>query len=206
MSIEKVWYSPVQKGHNFILFNEQIFYKRKVKLENVGRVKQELSQGKIDDQFFGLPIGYLRRVEYRDDDPELKISYGQDSEDTFDIPNQALRKEVFDYVKNNTTVEQTIVKKPSVLSRIKKPLIALFVVLGLFAFIYSWILDLNAGYVYELVPGRRGPGLVGISLALAQLGLVKNILIFSPLALIALYRIKINLDNDSEIHSLIYRT
>jgi len=109
------------------------------------------------------------------------------------------------YLKTNTNLKKNYIKKPGVLYRIKKPLIALLVVIGIFSYVYSIMNGLNQGYEYEIVGGRRGgAGLGGIILGLAHFGLMKNILIFAPLALIAMYRIKKNLDNDSEIHYIEY--
>lgn len=203
-NIEKSWISSAQKGHNFILFNDQILYKRKVKIEDISEVKQKLFLGKIDDKFIGLPMSYIRKIEFREDDSELKISYGEDSEDSFDIPDHELRKEVFEYLSAHTKVKERTVKRPSILSRIKKPLIAFLVVAAIFTYVYTIINGLNQGYEYELIPGRRGPGLAGVVLMLAQLGLIKNILIFSPLALIAIYRMYLNFKNNSEVYCLKY--
>jgi len=147
----------------------------------------------------------MKQIQYRDNDKFINISYGSDSVDSIEIKDQNLRKEIFEYLKSNTGAKKTYIENPSIISRIKKPLIALGVVVGIFIYVYSIIDGLNQGYEYEIVGGRRGgAGLGGIVLALAQLGLIKNLLIFTPLALIALYRMKRNLDNNSEIHFIQY--
>ena len=205
MSIEKVWINKDDSGHNFILFNDNILYRRSVKKDHYFEVAQEVNQGKISDKFMGLPVSYMKHVEYRDDDKYLNISYNQESVDSFEIINNETRKEVFDFLKTQTDNKASGVEKPSVLSRIKKPLIALAVIGGIFAYVYSVISGMNQGYEYEVVGGRRGgPGLGGIVLGLAHLGLMKNALLFGPLALIAIYRMKKNLDNNSEIHYIEY--
>ncbi len=205
MGIEKTWINRNGTGHNFVLFDNNILYRRHVKKYKIPLVEKELNQGIISDKFIGLPVAYMKQIEYRDDDKFINISYGNDSVDSIEIKNQTLRKEIFDYLKSNTPNRENYVERPSVLARIKKPLIALAVIGGIFMYVYSVIDGLNQGYEYEIVGGRRGsPGLGGVVLALAQLGLIKNLLIFMPLALIALYRIKVNLENNSEIHYIVY--
>ncbi len=205
MSIEKIWINRKETGHNFILFHNNILYRRKVNKDSISQVENELKHEKISDKFIGLPISYVKKIEYRDDDKFINISYGSDSVDSIEMNDQPLRKEVFEYLKTNTNLKKSYIKKPGVLYRIKKPLIALLVVGGIFTYVYSIMNGLNQGYEYEIVGGRRGgAGLGGIILGLAHFGLMINILIFTPLALIAMYRIKKNLENDSEIHYIEY--
>ncbi len=204
MIIEKIWINRKESGHNFILFHNYIHYRRKVDKDSISLVENELKHEKISDKFIGLPITYIKKIEFRDDDKFINISYGSDSVDSIEINDQPLRKEVFEYLKTNTNLKKNYIKKPGVLNRIKKPLIALLVVVVIFIYVYSIMNGLNEGYEYEIVGGRRGAGLGGIILGLAHFGLMKNILIFAPLALIAMYRIKKNLDNDSEIHYIEY--
>ncbi|MBP6238890.1 MAG: hypothetical protein KA536_22260 [Saprospiraceae bacterium] len=205
MSIEKIWINRKESGHNFILFHNHILYRRKVNKDSISLVENELKHEKISDKFIGLPISYIKKIEFRDDDKFINISYGSDSVDSIEINDQPLRKEVFEYLKTNTNLKKNYIKKPGFLYRIKKPLIALLVVIGIFSYVYSIMNGLNQGDEYEIVGGRRGgAGLGGIILGLAHFGLMINILIFAPLALIAMYRIKKNLDNDSEIHYIEY--
>lgn len=207
MIINKAWINKKETGHNFIFFSNNILYRRKVKENQFSLVKNEINQGKISDKFIGIPINYMKRIEYRDDDRYININFGSDSLDSIESNDQKTRKEVFEYLKNNTAIKRSYVAKPSVLSRIKKPLIALLVISGIFAYVYSIIDGLSQGYEYELVGrhGRKGGGaLGGVVLGLAELGLTKNLFIFMPLALIAIIRIKLNIDNNSDINYIEY--
>lgn len=201
----KTWINKEETGHNFVLFDNNILYRRFVKKDQISLVEKELSQGIISEKFLGLPVSYMKQIEYRDDDKYIKISYGSDSVDSIERKDQKSRKEIFEYLKSNTSIKKNYVEKPSILSRIKKPLIALFAVLGIFTYVYFIIDGLNQGNEYEIVGGRRGgAGLGGIVLGLAELGLTKNLFIFTPLAIIALYKINMNLNNSSEIHYIEY--
>lgn len=201
MPIEKKWINRKEKEHSFILFNDNTIYRVQVNEDQFSNVNREISQGKISDKFIGLPIHYIKTIEFKEDDINLKIKHGKESEDEIRISDHILRKEIFDYVKNHSNIKRYAKQKPSLLKRIKKPLTALGVVVGTFTFVYSYIDKMNRGYVYEL-EGNEGLG--GIILALAQFGLINNLLIFCPLALIACYRIWTNYKDDAEIHYLYY--
>ncbi len=206
LEIQKKWLNKVEKEHNFVLFHEEKLYRLQIKKENWFTVQKELEQGQINEKFIGLPISYIHHIEFREKDSELRCFYGQDSEDTLRISDEKLRKEIFDFIKSNTEFLRYDVEEPSILSRIKKPLIALGVVSGIFLYVYSVIDGMNQGYEYEIVGGgRRGPGLGGIVLGLAQLGLVKNILLFGSLAGLAIFSISRKVKNNSLIHRLVFR-
>ena len=204
MELQKIWINNQPKEHTFIIFHENILYRRKVTKEEFYRVEKELNRGIISDKFFGLPIPYLKTVSYREDNPKIAIVFNQDSEDEIEISDNQLRKEVFDYLKKHTKYLSFSEAKPSLFSRIKKPVIALTIILAIFAYVYSIIDGMNQGYEYEIVGGRR-PGIASVVLALAHLGLAKNLLIFFPFIGLALYRMVKNYQDDREIHRLVYR-
>jgi len=204
MLIEKTWINRKKGEHNFILFNNDTLYRRLIKDQEFNRIENEINNGIIDDKFIGLPISYIKTIEFREDDDALNIEYGKDSEDEIKVSDPILRKDIFDYIKANTSFVKFKQQQPSIIRRIKKPLIALVILLGIFLYIYSIIDGMNQGYEYELV-GSGGPGIAGIVLMMAGLGLLKNVLIFGSLASIAMYRIYKNYQDDSEIFTLVYK-
>lgn len=199
MEIEKIWINNDSKGHNIICFNEQIIYRAQIPDASINEVRLQLSRGKISDRLIGIPLGYLSKVKYRKDDSKIKLHYGKKSEDEIHVENTDLRKEIFDYIHYAERKNKLIVKKPSIWSRIKKPFIALAFLSAFFAYTYSIIDGINQGYQYEIV---GAPGFLSLALPLAELGLVKNILIFAPLAVIAIWRIVSNYNNDSDVYTL----
>ncbi|MEM9919377.1 MAG: hypothetical protein AAF990_14840 [Bacteroidota bacterium] len=205
MSIEKYWINRKPKEHNFILYQDAVLYRLKATKVNFSRIEDQVEHGHRSDQFIGLPISYLYSVEYREDDPNLRFTYNKDSTDEILISDAVIRKEIYDYLQEHTDTLKSEVKRPSVLRRIKKPLIALFVVMGIFAYVYSIIDGMSQGYEYEVRGRRGGAGLGGIILVLAELGLTTNLLIFTPLMFAALFGIQRNYKNDSEIHRLTYK-
>lgn len=203
MSLEKIWFNDVDRDHNFVVFNDNKIYRLKAKPDKLYSIKRELEAGIINEQFFALPVNYLHKVEYRVDDINLHLHYGNKTEDEIRISNTRIREEIFQYLKAKTKYVKSETLQPSLLKRIKKPLIALCVIIGLFIYVMSIVNGMNAGYQYELAGGR--PGLGAIVLALANLGAQTNIIIFSVLSLIAGFRIFRNIKDNSEIHRLVYK-
>lgn len=201
--IEKLWYNELKGDHNFVLFNDDKLYRLKAKPDSHYRIKRELEKGSIDKQFIALPLSYIKRIEYREEDVNLRIFYAKNSEDEIKISSAKLRKDIFFYLKERTQHLKAEVYQPGLLKRIKRPLIALGVILGIFIYVMSVINGMNSGYTYELNGGR--PGIASLVLALAGLGAQVNILIFGLLTFIAGFRIFFNMKDNSEIHRIVYK-
>ncbi len=202
MSIEKLWINKIDSGHNFVFYDGDTIYRKKAKGLKFDQIEKELSNGIINKNIVGVPIAYLKEVQFREHDPKIKLKYGRDSEEEIEIPDIEMRKDIFNFLKDNTPVASIDQSKPAVLRRIKKPLIALVLVLGIFLYVLSIVNGMQMGYQYETVGGK--PGLAGIILVLANLGYFKNILIFGTLAFIAIWRIVKNYKDDNEVYSLKY--
>jgi len=203
MNLEKIWYNEVNRDHNFLVFNDNKIYRLKTKPENRYHIKRELDKGTINNKFLALPLSYIKKIEYREDDIHLRLFYGKDSEDEIIISNPKLREEIFLYLKAKTNHVKFEIQTSSLLKRIMKPLIALCVVLGIFIYVMSVIDGINSGYEYELRGNR--PGIGSIVLILANLGAGANILIFSLFSFIAGLSIYRNIKDSSEIHRISYK-
>ncbi len=203
MKFDKTWIDKKEKGNNIVIFHEGILYRRKVKENQFLMVENELNQGIISNQFINIPVRYMNQVEYSDSDKYITVKYGKDSEYKLEINDQINRKEIFDYLVLHTDYKQHFTKKPHILSRIKKPLIAFIILVCLFAWIYYFINRFDQGYQYEIV-GSEG-SIIGFVFGMAQLGLIKNLFIFTIPVLISLYRIECNIKNNSQIHYILYK-
>jgi hypothetical protein len=200
----KIWTNKKSNEDNFIVYDGKSLHRARVKKEAFDKITRALNKGEIDKKFISVPMSYIKHMEYREDDPKIRIYYGQDSEEELKVSDQALREDIFNYLKVNTDVKETKQEKPPVLSRIKKPLIALFVLIGIFIYVSIIIDGLNSGYEYEL-RGSGKSGLGALVLGLAQFGMMKNLMLFVPLGSIALYMIYKRSKNNSEIHYLVYK-
>jgi hypothetical protein len=59
----KTWINKKETGHNFVLFDNHILYRRHVKKDKISLVENELSRGIISDKFIGLPVSYIKQIE-----------------------------------------------------------------------------------------------------------------------------------------------
>lgn len=202
MEIKKFWKNDVNSEDNFIVITDESIYRIRAKKENRFEIGNELSNKNIRESFVSIPIIYLRSISFSETDKRIRIIYKKESEEELLISNPSLRKEIFEYLKENHPTSKYKKINLSVFKRIKKPLIALFVVIGIFAFILFFINELEQGTEYRIT-GR--PGIGAIALGLANLGLFKNILIFAPLGIIALLKIVKNYKSNSEYEVLEYR-
>jgi hypothetical protein len=200
MKIDKVWFNKKEKEHNIIAFADNTLYRVKSKDIEFQRLKNELNRGIISDQFIGIPLGYMTSIELQENKNFLNIKYGSESEEQIIISNKSLKLEIFNYIYSIEYFTTYDNKKPSIIERIKKPLIALLVVLGIFTYVFLIINGMNQGYEYEVSGGR--PGIGGFILIFADLGLMKNILIFGSLAMIAIFRMYMNFKDDGKIQIL----
>lgn len=198
----KYWKNEKANDDNFIVYDGASLFRRRASKGMFSKIIRDLDRGEISEKFIEVPISHISRIEYRENDPKIKIYYAKDSEERLKISNPALREEIFDYLKSNTEVKEANREKSSLFARIRNPLLLFLLLLAAFIYVYSFIDGLNKGYEYEF---RGRPGIGAIMFALAHLGLATNLMIFIPLGGILLFRMYKKAQNNSEIHTLIYR-
>jgi hypothetical protein len=98
MNIFKHWVNKPNKEHNFIVLKDNILYRLKSSKESFSKTEQEVKKGIVNDKFIGLPISYLHRVEFSEDENNLKLYYNEDSVDEIFISDSSLRKEIFTFL------------------------------------------------------------------------------------------------------------
>lgn len=203
MTIEKYWIDKEGSGHNVIIVHNQTVFRKKAKKHDLQEVEMELKKGVIDPSIIGIPFNYMITIEFQENSKHIVIKLGKDSEDEITVHDLALRREIFNYIKGNSPVKSVSEETPSVFKVIKKPLIALGVVVAVFLVILYFIVALHQGYEFRIT---GSPGLIGIALMLAKFGLVPNALVFFGLGSIALIRIRLNLKKRSVMHTLTYKS
>lgn len=197
--IEKIWINQESGADKIIVIHENIIYRFRGKGLDYDEVKYELSQGRIDKRLIGLPLSYVKSIEFRESIDKLKFNYQKESIDIFTIKDKIVRKEIFDHIRSIKKGDYKI-RKPSFFKRTRAPLIALGVVLIAFFFVYMSIELKKEGTQLEAT------GLFAFLLFFAEFGLTKNIVGFSFVTLFLGYRIwNDNLKNNEEIHILKYK-
>jgi len=142
-----------------------------------------LSKGEIPEELFSIPISYIKRIEMKDIEQEIKIYFGQESSEIIKIKDANKKQEIFEALKEMSPKFMYESKVVGKFGAAKKPLIALLVLTPIFAISFYMALLLENGELY-------GPQ-IALLLAIASLG-TKNILKVFALILIiisvAIYR------------------
>lgn len=191
--LEKIWINRANKEHNFIVFNDNILYRLKANKDNFNAIEHELNAGIINDKFIGLPLAYISRIEFVDNDKNLKAHYIRDAVDEIEISDAVLRKEIFDFFKDSMPAENYTIVDPPNFEKIKQPVMGLVVVLVLFAIMAYIFNDWN---IINGAEDEIGSRILAIGISL---------LICIPFALFAIYRINKDYENSREIHRLFYK-
>lgn len=183
----KYWINRAPKEHTFILHADKKIYRLRARPEEIIDIRQELENGRINDKFMGVPESYLRYVEFQETKPALSLHYGKDTEDKILVSDPRLRREIFEYLRENTSEHKYEAKRKSFFARIKKPGIALLVLLISGGGVAYFLWEATRGNFYT-VEGSN-PGIMGVFIGLADLGIMVNSLIFLPLIGWCLYLI-----------------
>lgn len=199
----KYWINRIPKEHSFVVHANQKIYRLKAKPEEIIDLRQELENGRINDKFLGVPENYLRYIEFQENSPSLTLHYGKDTEDEILITDSRLRREIFDYLRENTSKNSYEAKKLSLFSRIKKPLIGLIILLLISGGIAYFLWEAQQGRFYT-VEGSR-PGLIGLIVGMSDLGIMTNSLIFLPLMSWCLYLIVRAAKQQVLVERILYR-
>lgn len=110
--IEKIWINQESGADKIIVIHENIIYRFRGKGLDYDEVKYELSQGRIDKRLIGLPLSYVKSIEFRESIDKLKFNYQKESIDIFTIKDKIVRKEIFDHIRSIKKGDYKI-RKPS---------------------------------------------------------------------------------------------
>lgn len=199
----KYWINPIPKEHSFVVHANRNIYRLKAKPEEIIDLRQELGNGRINDKFLGVPESYLRYIEFQENSPSLTLHYGKDTEDEILISDNGLRREIFEYLREHTSENTFEAKRLSLFSRIRKPAIALLIVLIICSGVGYFLWEAQLGNYYT-VEGSR-PGLIGLIIGLAELGIIINSLIFLPLMSLCIYLIVRAASKQVLVERILYR-
>ncbi len=176
-----------EKGNDkLIAFNNGTIYKANPKTdEETDTLARDLKSGFFDStKLWDIKINHCKEIRLQDGKPYIEIFWTKDGEEQLRISDKNKRYKFFDLIKANAPNATLTTEKWNAFRAGKKPLIAFFVVLGLFLWTLYYAIQAQRGYVYYIKDGRYD-SLTGIVLGIASLGLNKVILIFSVLLGIA---------------------
>ncbi len=172
--MQKFWKISDSKSNKLIFIKDKTIYKGNPKSEDLNKLNAESTNLAFLEHLFSIPYSYIRRIENQRGKNEIKIFYGNDSEDELIINDKNTKKEVFEFLKQDNPNFSYSTELPSVLSYAKAPFFALLFTTAIFIWSLYLAIQIENGVVYELVGGGN-PGITGIVLMIANLGVFKII-------------------------------
>lgn len=200
----KFWKLKDSKVNKLILIKDKCIYKGNPKENELNRLTTEKDDVSFVNELFSIPYSYIRTIENQKKNKQIKIFYGNDSEDELIFSDLNVKNEVFDYIKTDISGFQYSKELPSVLKYAKAQFFALLFVTGIFIWALYLANQIENGVAYEIVGGR--PGLSGIVLGIAGLGVLKVILGYLCLLSIIVFVLIKKLKSRTEFEILKRRT
>lgn len=181
----KIWINP-QKGDDTIIGigNHKIF-KSNPKEDKISHFTKLIEEDSAHVDILSIPFSYIKSIRYQIGKKYISVCFGQDSEEHFRIQEENKRIEIFKYFRENIPSMEFRPIKFSVFEAIKKPLVAIVVVLLLYIWTMHYVLEIANGAQYELI--GNGASVSGIVFSLAQLGFVKVNILFVILISIGVF-------------------
>jgi Na+-transporting NADH:ubiquinone oxidoreductase subunit NqrF len=149
---------------------------------------------------FSIPYSYITSIQNQNGKNEIKIFYGNGSEDELILNDENIKKEIFDFLKKDLPNFKYSSELPSVLKYAKPQFFALLFTTLLFIWSLYLAIQIESGSEYEIVGGGRG--IASIVLAIANLGTFKNIMGYIVLLGIILLSLTVRLKSRSETEFL----
>ena len=178
-----------EKGNDKVIaFINDTIYKANPKTDQETDILASgLRSGSFDStKVWDIKVSHCNEIRLQDGKPFIEIFWDRGGEEQLVISDAYKRYMFFDLIKANAPNARCTTEKWNAFRAGRKPLIAFFVVLGLFLWTLYYAIQAQKGYVYYIENGRYG-SLTGIVLAIASLGLNRVIAICSALLCIALF-------------------
>ena len=199
--MQKFWKISDSKSNELIFIKDSTIYKGNPKQEELNKLNSESINLAFLENLFSIPYSYIKRIENQSGKNEIKIFFGKESEEELIIKDKNTKNEIFEFIKQDNPNFKYSSELPSVLKYAKAQLFALLFTTGIFLWSLYLAIQIESGIEYELVGGGN-PGITGIVLLIANLGVVKNIIGFIILLTIIIFALTKRLKSRSETEFL----
>lgn len=199
--MQKHWTIKESKHNTLIVIKEQSIYKGKPKAEDLQSINIDTKDVSFLNDLFSIPYSYIKKVENQSGKNYIKIFFGKDSEEELYVDNEHLKNEIFEYLKTDIPNLKYSSELPSIIKYAKPQLFALLSITGIFIWSLYLAIQMESGVEYEIVGGR--PGILGIILAIANLGVFKIIIGYAALLSISLLALIRRLKSRTEVEYLL---
>jgi hypothetical protein len=180
----KFWKIKNTKNISVILIADKSIYKGKIKTEDLNHFSKELESNIIPQGLFGIPFSYIEKIEHQENKKDIKIYFGDGSEEELTSADQALKNEIFNYLKETIPNLKYSKEIPSIFKYAKPPLFAVLFTTGIFVWSLYYAVQLGNGVEYELAGSA---GITSMMYAMGLLGTLKIVMLFFFIIEIAVY-------------------
>jgi hypothetical protein len=199
--MHKIWKFKESTSNKVILIQDKVIYKGNPKENDLNRVNSETSDFTFLKDLFSIPYSYIKQIENQSGKNYIKIFFGKESEEELYIDSDIIKKEVFEFLKNDNQNLKYSIEIPTVMQYAKAQLFALLTISGIFIWSLYLAIQIESGVEYELVGGGN-PGITGIVLAIANLGSFNIIIGYLVLLGITMFALMQRLKSRSEVEFL----
>jgi len=188
--MKKYWKIRDSKSSNqLILIKDKSLYKGNPKQDDLNKLNSESSNFAFLENLFCIPYSYIKKIKNQEGKNQIKIYFGNDSEEELKVNDNNIKAEIFEYLKQDNPNLKYSSELPSVIKYGKGQFFALLFTAGIFIWTLYLAIQIQSGIEYEIVGGQ--PGLTGIILGLANFGIMKVVLgyiIILSIILFSLFR------------------
>jgi hypothetical protein len=183
----EIWLNSEKGNDKLIAFADGTIYKANFKTdEEADEMARALRSGSFDSRkLWEIKAKHCKEIRLQDGKPYIELFFGKEGEEQLRITDEYKRHQVFDIIKANTPGNATT-EKWNAFRAGRKPMIAFFVVLGLFLWTLYYAIQIENGTEYYF-KGNGGFSLTGIIVTIASMGLVNTIIVFSILLGLAIF-------------------
>lgn len=177
--MNRIWRNTEKGDDKIIAIGNNMIYKANPKEDKVDAYFEKIQENNIPNDVLGIPFSYIKSIHYIEGKDYIQVFFGQESEEHLRIKDTNKRNEILKCFKETIPQSNYRLERYSAFKAAKKPLIAIFILLLLFAWPLYIAIQIAFGYEYELI--GNGRSVSAIILILANLGVTRVVLIFGSL-------------------------
>ncbi|WP_299522856.1 hypothetical protein [Winogradskyella sp.] len=170
--MQKFWKLSQSKSNKLIFIKDQCIYKGNPKQEELQKLNEHTTNLDFLKNLFSIPYAYIKQIENQKGKDYIKIFYGSGSEDELVIKDSNIKKEVFDFLRQDMSKFKYSSGLPSALKYAKAQFFALLFTTLLFIASLYFAVKIENGTEYEIM----GRGILTLIIAIANLGVIKVVL------------------------------
>ncbi|NMH88696.1 hypothetical protein [Flavivirga algicola] len=195
--MQKFWKIKDSKSNKLIYIKDKTIYKGNPKQDELNKLNSESSNLSFLENLFSIPYSYIKRIENQNGKNEIKIFYGNDSEDELIVKDKNVKQEIFDFLKADLPNFNYSSKLPSILNYGKTQFFALLFMTGIFLWSLYLAIQIENGAEYEIIGSGRS--ITGIVLFIANFGVIKNVIGYIMILSIIIISVTKKLKSRSEM-------